>query len=362
MQQFKTVKRIGHALIGLIFLGLPFVFFIEDKKFQLEWVLLSPYYWLFVLSFGLLFYLNYYLLIPRFYHQKKYSRYALMVASLFGFFYLLKPFLLMFRAYLLNRGMTPEPGSLLKVDIMTCALFFITVSTGLAYQVLKEARNAERKFLKAEAEKAQAELSFLKAQVNPHFLFNTLNNIYSLAIARDPDIPESIMKLSNLMRYITDEANQDQVSLTDEIASIEDYIALQHLRLCPNVTVDFSVTGNPECKQIAPLILITYIENAFKYGVSNRQPAHIAVSLHAGPDKIEFQCRNQIFATAKVLERSGKGLQNTRHRLNYLYPQKHYLNISSENGLYMVDLTLHIEPGKMPNPKTTYETEMLSYR
>src|SRR5688572_649218 len=258
MRQYKLVKRIGHALIGLIYFGLPFIFFIEDKKFSFERVLLSPYYWLFSLSFGLLFYLNYYFFIPKFYLRKQYGRYALIVAVLFLLFYFVKPFLLMFRAYLLARGMTPGPGSLLSVDIMSCVLFLITVSSGLIWQVVRESRTAERRFLQAEAEKAQAELSFLKAQVNPHFLFNTLNNIYSLAISRNPDVPESIMKLSNLMRYITDEATQDLVSLPDEIASIQDYITLQQMRLNENVTVDFSVTGQPEGIQIAPLILITY--------------------------------------------------------------------------------------------------------
>jgi len=356
MRQYKLVKRIGHTLIGLIYFGLPFIFFIEDKKFSFERVLLSPYYWLFSLSFGLLFYLNYYFFIPKFYLRKQYGRYALIVAVLFVLFYFVKPFLLMFRAYLLARGMTPAPGSLLNVDIMSCVLFLITVSSGLIWQVVRESRTAERRFLQAEAEKAQAELSFLKAQVNPHFLFNTLNNIYSLAISRNPDVPESIMKLSNLMRYITDEATQDLVSLPDEIASIQDYITLQQMRLNENVTVDFSVTGQPEGIQIAPLILITYIENAFKYGVSSHQPAQITIKLHATPEKIVFHCRNQIFPVAAIRERSGIGLKNTRHRLNYLYPLKHQLNISPEDGFYTVDLTLQTNSGKMPKPKSTHET------
>ena len=178
------------------------------------------------------------------------------------------------------------------------------------------------------------------AQVNPHFLYNTLNNIYVQAIDQHPDTPELIMRLSNLMRFITDEATQDFVPLADEIACIQDYIALQELRLEDNIKIDFSVTGDPDNLKIAPLILITYLENAFKYGISSHQKCVITIRLTVDQDQITFFCQNCIFERTKLSERSGIGLQNARQRLNHLYPGAHKLTISTENGLYTVNLIL----------------------
>ncbi|PIQ21896.1 MAG: histidine kinase, partial [Cytophagales bacterium CG18_big_fil_WC_8_21_14_2_50_42_9] len=191
-----------------------------------------------------------------------------------------------------------------------------------------------------EADKATAELSFLKAQINPHFLFNTLNNIYSLAVMQSPNTATSIMKLSNIMRHVTDDVSEDFVSLSSEVTCIRDYIDLQKLRLSKNTQIDFSVSGNLEQKSIAPLILMTFIENVFKYGISNRHPAQINIKLKAEENLIQFSCQNQIFETSRNTERTGIGLANTRQRLAHLYPDKHTLNISSENNLFTVTLTL----------------------
>ena len=340
MRHKKILRLIGHLLIILVLVGLPFIFFAEDKKFNPNWVLNSPFYWLFALSFILLFYLNYYFLVPRFYLKKKYVQFGLILGVLFCGFYLVKPFLLLFRHYLNQRGSNPEPYSVLSVDIMALVLFVIIVALGLAMQVVKQWRVSERKFLQIEAEKAQSELSFLKAQVNPHFLYNTLNNIYSQAIDQDPETPDSILKLSNLMRFISDEATRDCVPLEDEITCIQDYIDLQQLRLGGNIKVDFTVTGTPHRFLIAPLILITYIENAFKYGISSHQNCEIIIRINAEPAAITFYCQNCIFDRAKLTDQDGIGLQNARQRLNHLYPDRYKLNTNSEDGQYKVNLIL----------------------
>jgi two-component system LytT family sensor kinase len=301
---------------------------------------LSPYYWLFSLSFVSLFYSNFYLLVPKLYFNKKQNQYILVLLFLFVIFYFLKPFSLMFMHYLMAKKWKITPMAPLAVDTATCILFIIVISIGFAIQSIRHSRVTERRALLAEAEKAQAELSFLKAQVNPHFLFNTLNNIYSLSLDKDAITSDSILKLSNLMRYITDEATKDFVPLENEIACLQDYIDLQWLRLEDNIKVDFSVTGNFKDKQIAPLILITYIENAFKYGISSREEAGITIRIAVEEEKIVFYCQNRIFPVPRVTERTGIGQVNTRQRLNYLYPKKHNLTISTDNSLYTVELTL----------------------
>ncbi len=340
----KIFKYLLHIFTWLFFLSLPYILFFEDDSQVAALIFFSPSYWIFCLSFGLLFYLNYFFLIPKFYLKKKYRQYATWVLLLFAIFYVLKPFYRMFRAYatILGNEINLRPPSQLKIDIMTCILFLIIVALGIALHALKQWRSTEKRALQAETEKATAELSFLKAQINPHFLFNTLNNIYSLSIDNHPDTSDSIMKLSNLMRYITDDATKNFVPLPDEIASINDYIDLQSLRHSAKVHLNFSVSGEIEDKQIAPLILMTYIENAFKYGISTHEEAPITIAITTDKNEIRFFCQNKIFSTARVKDRTGIGLLNTRQRLNYIYPNTHKLTITNENNLYTVALALQV--------------------
>ena len=212
----------------------------------------------------------------------------------------------------------------------------------MAIQITRQWRIMQQQALQAETDKATAELSFLKAQINPHFLFNILNNIYSLAITQNENTAGAILKLSNIMRYLTDEVKPDFVALKSEVAYIQDYIDLQRLRLSKKVKLDFRIAGNLENKKIAPLILISFIENTFKYGISNHQESVITISLEAEEQHIKFICQNPITKTNIPVERTGIGLENTQKRLQYLYPGKHKLTISAEKDLFTVKLILPV--------------------
>ena len=172
----------------------------------------------------------------------------------------------------------------------------------MAIQIRPRLRYAEQRALKAEADKANAELSFLKTQINPHFLFNTLNNIYSLAAVKSDHTAESIMKLSNIMRYVTDDVREEYVPLENEVAFISDYIDLQRLRLGDKMNVGFLVSGKIAGKKIAPLILMTFIENVFKYGISKHEPSAIDIQLSATEDMIRFFCENKLYETPRQVE------------------------------------------------------------
>lgn len=148
-----------------------------------------------------------------------------------------------------------------------------------AIQIMRQWQLSEERAKQAELDKTSAELSFLKAQINPHFLFNTLNNIYTLAVIQDEHAPDSILKLSNIMRYIADDTRGDFVPLIYEISCINDYIELQKLRLCSKIRIDLKVTGNVESKDIAPLILMTFVENIFKYGTSNHEQSTVSINI-----------------------------------------------------------------------------------
>ncbi len=239
----------------------------------------------------------------------------------------------------------PKPGPGRKghrpvFDIISVFLLMIVFLLVLADHVLKKSRAAETRAVQAEADKAQAELSFFKAQINPHFLFNTLNNIYSLAVTKNDNTADAIMKLSNIMRYITDEGNETMVPLQDEIDCINNYISLQKLRLGENITINFSVTGDAAGKSLPPLILMTFIENAFKHGVSNHEPVGIDIHIAAHERQIDFATRNKLFIIPRNTERTGIGIENTRKRLQVLYPGKHSLSIVGNDDVYAVDLTL----------------------
>jgi LytS/YehU family sensor histidine kinase len=246
------------------------------------------------------------------------------------------------------RPMAPPPGERHMrrgpfVDITSLILFLLVWLASMALQILKEWRSSQQRALIAESDKKTAELAFLKAHINPHFLFNTLNNIYSLAIINHEQTAVSILKLSNIMRYVTESVAIDFISLESEVECIVDYVDLQKLRLSNKVYLDFSISGDTQDKMIAPLILITFIENVFKYGISNHQQSTITIKLFIEEKAITFYCQNRIFNPDYVYDREGFGITNTKRRLDFLYPGKHTLDINTDKGLFTVQLTLHTE-------------------
>jgi LytS/YehU family sensor histidine kinase len=227
-----------------------------------------------------------------------------------------------------------------KVDVVSIFLFIMILALSMAVQITHRWRVTEQRAARAEADKANAELSFLKAQINPHFLFNTLNNIYSLAITRSEHTADSVMKLSNIMRYVSDDVLQDFVPLRHETDCIRDYIDLQRLRLGRKTQVAFTVPEKLNDHPIAPLLLITFVENAFKYGTSNHEESLISIELQTGEEVIRFNCRNKVFGTRRPAERTGIGIANTKQRLDHLYPGKYILDITNDGEFFNVLLVL----------------------
>jgi hypothetical protein len=197
--------------------------------------------------------------------------------------------------------------------------------------------------------KLQAELQSLKHQINPHFLFNVLNGLYGLAFRHDDEpTAEGIAKLSQLMRYMLYDSNSNRVPLQREIAYLEDYIALQRLRLSEQVTIEFGVHGQVAGKEIAPMILIPFVENAFKHGISTVYASLIHIDLTLTDETLRFQVRNPIHPSNLGQPHQvpgGIGLQNVRQRLALLYPQGHQLDILESNGIYDVRLAIGLGTG-----------------
>jgi len=229
-----------------------------------------------------------------------------------------------------------------RVDFTSLFIFILIMALSTASKIVQQWKLTERRIAQAEADKASAELSFLKAQINPHFLFNTLNNIYSLILSGSENAADSVMKLSNIMRYVTDDVTHDFVPLQSEIDCINDYIELQRLRIGKNSPIDFAVTGDPRRKVIAPLVLMTFVENVFKYGISKREHSPIFIRIEMSDLSISFFCENLVFINKGETENpsTGIGIKNTVQRLKHLYPDKYILDIVNDGKEYKVNLTL----------------------
>jgi two-component system LytT family sensor kinase len=381
MRRFKVFSLIIHLTGWLLFMAFPLVF-INGGADSSDSILIlqKPYYWLFGFTYIALFYLNANLLIPRLFLKKRYLNYSIIIVVLLTSVYFLQPFdkLLHTADKYGNRSMQrpgPPPGSFgpppngdqfqppppppygqfrppangnggfngprrNHIDTTSLFIFLMIIALSTATKTIQQWQLTEQRAAQAEADRTSAELSFLKAQINPHFLFNTLNNIYTLAITEDENTADSIMKLSNIMRYVTDEVNADLVPLQSEIDCISDYIELQRLRTGKNADIQFAVKGNTDGKTIPPLVMMTFVENVFKHGISKNKPMFVSISITVHDKRINFFCQNQVFTARAENNRTGIGMKNAKQRLAYLYPGKHTLNVSNDGELYTVMLTL----------------------
>lgn len=192
-----------------------------------------------------------------------------------------------------------------------------------------------------EKEKAQAELDLLKQQINPHFLFNTLNNLYALSLQQSHKTPDSILQLSELMRYVIYKGKEEKVKLGDELKYIEDFMELQQMRLRKPLTLTFEKEIEDERQEIAPLLLIVFVENAFKHGIEPaEESAFLHIHLKTTGKKLFFSCENS-FEKENEKER-GIGLSNLQRRLSLLYPGKHLLKTGIKNHTFKAELQIDL--------------------
>jgi two-component system LytT family sensor kinase len=200
-----------------------------------------------------------------------------------------------------------------------------------------------------ETQKLSAELSLLKQQINPHFFFNTLNSIYSLASRKSEKTPEAIIKLSELMRYIIYESDKEFVPLRKELDYINNYVQLQRLRIKDEVEVIFITEGEFNEIMIEPMLLLPFIENAFKHGIDYSQSCEILISISVSVSKLKMIVENPLIKKQQISveESSGKGLVNSRKRLELLYPGAHELVISDGNDRFRVELTLNLQSNEL---------------
>ncbi|TDX01583.1 sensor histidine kinase [Dinghuibacter silviterrae] len=241
-----------------------------------------------------------------------------------------------------GRGPGPGGAPTLAIEVSHHLFLFLgCIVFALALRFSERWKQTER-------EKLQAELAYLKAQVNPHFLFNTLNGVYALALEKSDKAPGAIARLAAMMRYVLHEAGRERVPLDKEIAYIRDYMALQEVRFDGSVHLALTVEGDPGGKKIAPLVLIPFIENAFKHGVNPEEDSRIDIRLTIGRDDLRMEVVNKkVHVLLTDAEQSGLGIATTRERLRLLYPGAHTLEIRNNSLDFIVLLWLKL-PSSAP--------------
>ncbi|WP_447641888.1 MULTISPECIES: sensor histidine kinase [Chitinophagaceae] len=371
--KYKATQRtlLMHVFFFFFFLVIPALVFErlpEETLFSVtNMIVQDTIANMFLLCF---FYLNYYFFLPKFFFEKKYIRYVFYVMLFLGVTFPL-PHLIAhwvnfgdghrpppdFRPYgthfpppdqQLSRKMAGDHGHRPTQDHFQAFSFSFNefrrhlylFFTAFFFSFLLKTREH---LSELKEDKLNAELRSLKAQINPHFLFNTLNTIYALSIKKEDRASDAIVHLSGLMRYVTKDINEQTIPLQKEIDYITNYIELQKARLGNTVKIWYDTFGEGDNKRIIPLILITYIENAFKYGVNPDVPNCIVkIKICITDTGIVLLTFNKKVPNLNSTESTGIGMMNTNERLKHLYPKKHTLEIVETENHYSVTLSIEL--------------------
>jgi two-component system, LytTR family, sensor kinase len=303
----------------------------------------SLFWWNMLVKDGtvlLIIYGNFLWLIPFFYKKKKLTAYIL------GFLVLLSIHLL--QSYYWNGYMAKKLG---YTDDFWLEFWFYTfdfarniVISFLLYG-LREKFHQEKKMNQVQLEKITTEINYLKAQINPHFLFNTLNNLYGMALQKSDKTPEVIMKLSKMMDYMLYDTDDAKVYLIKDIENLENYIALEKIRQGNNAYIKYNREGEADEQKIVPLLFLPLVENGFKHGVNELiKGAFLEIRLNISANSVTLMVKNNYRTNngPEIGQRTGIGLTNLKRRLDLFYPGKHLLTINQADTTYEAQLTIHL--------------------
>lgn len=339
-----------HLSVWIIIFGLPL--FLTDRGQGISWSHFSRSASV-MLAFMIVFYINYLYLIDRLLYKQKTKEFIiinlLLVIGMASLMYFTHDFIMSLnldgRPMRRRRRYSSLPYVFIGRNLLSLALV-----VGLSVAIKMSARwamvESERKEL--EKAKTEAELKNLKSQINPHFLLNTLNNIYALIEFNPPKAQTAVEELSKLLRHLLYDNNETFVPLMSEVEFIKNYIELMRIRLSKNITLTTTLEISPNsATQIAPLIYISLIENAFKHGVSGNKNSFIDIQLKENPNGIvEFICKNSYFPKSDTDKSgSGIGLNQVKRRLELLYPDRHTWNQkierNNDESIFVSHLTIN---------------------
>ncbi|MEM1322689.1 MAG: histidine kinase [Bacteroidota bacterium] len=293
--------------------------------------------------YGVVVYFNLFYLIPNYLSEKKFLLYCvLLIISVI----LITP-IKIFVFYVLFKSFGEELNILRADQYWYFLASFLIVGSSTVFKIISDWVRYQRDRKDLQTQTMQSELKFLKSQINPHFLFNTLNNLYALTLKKSDKAPEIVIKLSEMMRYMLYECNEKRVLLNKEVNYIRNYLDLERLRQGKNVEINFEVSGQVTTQKIAPLMFIPFLENSFKHGLNN-QISHgfVNIFLEVADQQVRMYIENSKPDTLpqQSHKRSGGiGLVNVRRRLNLLYPNQHELTIKDNPKTYGVQLEIELD-------------------
>lgn len=332
----KTTKRASKELIFQIILHVLVLLFYSIERDQTS---IPTYKFAFFINYAFAAFVINYILLPRFYYRKETVKFFVFVVLIIIAVILVEEFVLEKIFFSGNRA--NSFGGLL----LTMAQVLPTITMLSGFKFAWDALGKQKEVDELKVAVKESELQFLKTQINPHFLFNNLNNLYSYAIEQSPKTPEIILELSSLLRYMLYECKEDYVPLTKEVAQLENFMSLSEMQIEERGSVNFSTQNIKSGYQIAPLILIVFIENAFKHSTAS-QADNISIDVNLKlleSGKLDFVCKNSFLAQSNTDSLShGIGLENVKKRLELMYPEAHQLNIQSNDNIYKVQLTLDL--------------------
>lgn len=333
-------KVVYHSLTWISYIAILLFFDSGDESFTLS-IRNKIIHVIFLMA---IVYINYLYLIPSYLSKNRFFSYVLL---LFFTAAIAMPIEMVFLYFNIAGSKNIEAQlELLQKQYGHFIFFFVVLCVSTAAKITKEwwLQRAIQKDL--ENKNLQSELSFLKSQINPHFLFNTLNSLYALTLKKSDKAPEIVLRLSEMMRYMLYKSNEKKVPLEQEINYIQNYLALERTRYGDKARIEFECTGDaPTNYNIAPLLFITFLENSFKHGLSQSiTQGFVECLLYIENNTLDFTIQNS--KTTEKDERyfqGGIGLTNVKRRLELIYPNKYELDIHETDDIYLVNLKINLD-------------------
>ena len=327
-----------HAFVWSVLFALPHFFLPSDSRVVKRGFFPPSFFIITNLYHIALFYFNAYAVYPLFFNKRKWWLFLLLLAGIAIGSYYLKLFI--------TRSWYPE----VTMDewayriLFFPTLAFLFIST--LYRLIADKIQHEKKQKEIVAEQLAIKLKFLRSQINPHFIFNILTNLVSLARKKSDQLEPALLKLSELMRYMLYESDGSKVPLSQEIEYLQSYIDLQRLRFGDDISIEVNINIPQDRNQysIEPMMLIAFVENAFKHGTGVDDP-FIKINLTVENNKLEFDVKNKHAGETPEIKdgNSGIGLENVKSRLMLLYPKQHSLIVKKDASIFDVHLTLQLK-------------------
>lgn len=334
--QFMSHRVVYHSLFWMVYILIMVLFRGREDGYMFVFTneLIKSFF------YGMAVYFNIYYLIPNYLSETKFVTYSVLLLFLVVIITPLSTICLYFRF----TGFPDIQQSVIEAQPKLFLMTFITLGVSTILKIITDWIRHQTVKRELESQTMRSELRFLKSQINPHFLFNTLNNLYALTLKKSDKAPEIVLKLSEMMRYMLYECNERRVSLHKEVNYISNYLDLERLRQGKNMEINFALNGDVGSQKIAPLMFIPFLENSFKHGLNQVSEGFVNIQMDVEDTQLEMSIENSKPAMPRINHRSGGiGLQNVQRRLDLLYPEQYELNIDNQPGKYIVHLKINLD-------------------